>query len=138
MPPGPGGAAQQFGAQQGTQPTDTPEALQAKAQTMAAQIMSMPESQKDSALIQLKRNDPTLHALVRSIIEQTKQQAQTQGGAMLMQQQYGGGGGGGAPPGGAMPAGDPGAGAPKQAAFNEAASLLEQFRYGKPLRTIQL
>ena len=73
----------------------TPEDFQAQAQLLAQQILSLPESQKDSQLIKLKKADPTMHALVRSIINDIRQQAQTQGGAMLMQQQYGGGG---APP----------------------------------------
>jgi hypothetical protein len=38
-----------------------------------------------------------MHALVKSIINDIRQQAQTQGGAMLLQQQYGGGQSGGAP-----------------------------------------
>jgi len=88
VPPGPGGAQQQFGAQVGEEPTDTPEALQAKAQTLAAQAMSMPESQKDGFLIKLKRQSPTLHALVKSIMEDTKRQAQLQGGQQVMDQQY--------------------------------------------------
>ena len=69
----------------------TPEDFQAQAQLLAQQILALPESQKDSQLIKLKKADPTMHALVRSIINDIRQQAQTQGGAMLMQQQYGGG-----------------------------------------------
>lgn len=88
LPPGPGGASQQFGAQVGEEPTDTPEALQGKAQTLASQVLSMPETQKDSFLIKLKKDSPTLHALVRSIVEDTKRQAQTQAGAQMIDQQY--------------------------------------------------
>jgi hypothetical protein len=75
----------------------TPEDLQAQAQLIAQQVLSLPEGQKDSQLIKLKRSDATMHALVKSIIDDIRQQAQTQGGAMIMQQQYGAGGGGGAP-----------------------------------------
>ena len=89
VPPGPQGAQQQFAAQMGEEPTDTPEALQQKAQTLASQVMAMPESQKDSFLIRLKRQSPTLHALVRSIVEDTKRQAEVQAGAQAIAQQYG-------------------------------------------------
>lgn len=69
----------------------TPEDMQAQAQMIAQQVLSLPESQKDSQLIKLKRSDATMHALVSSIIDDIRQQAQTQGGAMLMAQQFGGG-----------------------------------------------
>jgi hypothetical protein len=71
----------------------TPEDLQAQAQQIAQQVLTLPESQKDSQLIKLKKSDPTIHALVKSIIDDIRQQAQSQGGAMLMAQQYGQGGG---------------------------------------------
>jgi hypothetical protein len=89
QPMGPTGAAQGFGAAMGTQPTDTPEALQQKADTFAQQLMAMPESQKDSALIQLKKEDSVLHALVKSQLEEMKRDAQLRGGEMVMAQEYG-------------------------------------------------
>lgn len=67
----------------------TPEDMQQQAQLIANQLLSMPEQMKDSELIKLKRGDPTMHALVSSIIDDIRQQARTQGGAMVMQQQYG-------------------------------------------------
>jgi hypothetical protein len=67
----------------------TPEDLQSQAQLLAQQILSLPEAQKDSELIKLKRTDPTTHALVSSIIDDIRQQARTQGGAMMMAQQFG-------------------------------------------------
>jgi len=84
-----GMASQQFGANMGSQPTDTPEDLEAKAQTLASQIIAMPESQKDSTLIQLKKEDSTLHSLVTSILEDMRRDAQLRGGQMVMQQEYG-------------------------------------------------
>lgn len=69
----------------------TPDDLQAQAQLIAQQLLSLPESQKDSQLIKLKRSDATMHALVKSIIGDIRQQAQQQGGEMLLAQQYGGG-----------------------------------------------
>lgn len=67
----------------------TPEELLSRAQYVASQIMGMPESQKDSELIKLKKVDPTLHALVRSVMDDIRQQARTQGGAQIIAQQFG-------------------------------------------------
>ncbi len=67
----------------------TPEDMQSQAQLLAQQILSLPEAQKDSELIKLKRTDPTTHALVSSIIDDIRQQAKTQGGAQMMAQQFG-------------------------------------------------
>lgn len=67
----------------------TPEELQQQAQLIANQLLSMPESVKDSELIKLKRADATMHALVTSIIDDIRQQARSQGGAMVMAQQFG-------------------------------------------------
>lgn len=66
----------------------TPEEMLGKAQQLAQQILSMPEAQKDSELIQLKKTDPTMHSLVKSQIEDIRRQAQTAGGSMLMQQTF--------------------------------------------------
>lgn len=81
----------QFLAQRQNSPNvpRTPEDLQQQAQLIANQLLSMPESVKDSELIKLKRSDSTMHALVTSIIDDIRQQARSQGGAMLMAQQYG-------------------------------------------------
>jgi hypothetical protein len=87
MPPGTAGAIAGMPTQP-NQPT-TPADMLSKAQTIAQSILGMPEAQKDSELIQLKKQDPTLHSLVTSQIEDIRRQAQTQGGAMLMQQQFG-------------------------------------------------
>lgn len=69
----------------------SPQELLQQAQTLAQQILQLPESQKDSELIQLKKANPTLHALVKSQIDGMRQQARTAGGAMLMSQQQQGG-----------------------------------------------
>jgi len=89
MPPGPMGAPQQFAAAQGTSPTDTPEIIQGKAQTIADQVMMMPESQKDSYLINLKKSDQLLHSLVKSLLEDVERDAELRGKDMIMQQEYG-------------------------------------------------
>jgi len=88
---GPMPASQAFAAGQPLMPNKptTPEEMMQMAGTLAQQIMSMPESQKDSALIQLKKEDATMHALVSSQIEEIRRQAQQQGGAQVMAQQFG-------------------------------------------------
>ncbi len=90
QPAGPMGAAQSFAAGQPLMPNKptTPEEMTQMATTIAQQIMGYPESQKDSALIQLKKEDPTMHALVSSQIDDMRQQAATQGGAQVMAQQF--------------------------------------------------
>lgn len=94
-PPGMGGQSpvDAFSSQRVNTPNvpRTPEELQGQAQQLAQQILSLPEGQKDSELIKLKKVDSLMHALVSSMIEDIRQQAKTQGGAMVMQQQFGGG-----------------------------------------------
>lgn len=91
MGPGQPTAVDQFLMQRQNSPNipRTPEDMQQQAQLIANQLLSMPEAMKDSELIKLKRGDPTMHALVTSIIDDIRQQARSQGGAMLMAQQYG-------------------------------------------------
>lgn len=91
QPMGPYGAAQSFAAGQPLLPNKptTPEEMMQMASTLAQQAMGMPESQKDSFLIQLKKEDPTIHALVKSQLEEMRRDAQLVGGEMVMQQQYG-------------------------------------------------
>jgi len=90
-PAGPYGAMQSFMAGQPLIPNKptAPEEMNTMASTLAAQAMQMPESQKDSFLIQLKREDPTIHALVKSQLEEMRRDAQLRGGEMVMQQEYG-------------------------------------------------
>lgn len=91
QPTGPYGAAQSFAAGQPLMPNKptTPEEMQQMAMTIAQQIMGMSESQKDSALIQLKKEDPTMHALVSSQIEDIRRQAASQGQEQVLSQQFG-------------------------------------------------
>jgi hypothetical protein len=67
----------------------TPQELLAKAQQIAQDISRMPEAQKDSELINLKKTDVTLHSLVKSQMEDIKRDAERQGGEQVMQQQLG-------------------------------------------------
>lgn len=61
----------------------------AKAEEIAGQLQSLPDSQRQSELISLKKTDPTLHALVKSRMDDQKQEAQMQGGQQVLAQQYG-------------------------------------------------
>ena len=70
----------------------TPNDLQAAAAQLANELLGLPESVKDSQLRQLKQFNPTLHSIVRTKMDELRQQMRTQGGAMLQQQQMGGGG----------------------------------------------
>jgi len=72
----------------------TPNDLQAAADQLANELLGLPESVKDSQLRQLKQYNPTLHSLVRSKLDEKRNQMKTQGGAMLQQQMAQGGGGG--------------------------------------------
>jgi hypothetical protein len=91
MPGPPPSPVDQFLMQRQNSPNvpRTPEDFQAQAQLLAQQILQLPESQKDSELIKLKRSDQHMHSLVSSIIDDIRQQAKTQGGAQVMAQQFG-------------------------------------------------
>lgn len=69
----------------------TPQELLQKAQTMAQQLLGMSDTQRQSEMTKLKQADPTLHAIVKQLITDMRQQAQTAGGAQILQQQFGGG-----------------------------------------------
>ena len=73
----------------------TPNDLQGAAESLAQELLGLPEGVKDSQLHELKASNPTLHSLVKDKMQETRDAAKTQGGAMLMQQQ---GMGGGQPP----------------------------------------
>ena len=86
-PAGPFGAVQQMMSQIGTMPTDTPQALMSKANTVADMLETLPDAQRHSALVQLKDTDPTLHPLVTSILDDRRRQRELEGRAMIEQQQ---------------------------------------------------
>lgn len=91
QPQGAFGAMYAFMAGQPLLPNkpQTVEEMQAMASTLAQQAMSMPESQKDSFLIQLKQEDSTMHSLVKSQMDQIRQDAELQGRDMVLAQQFG-------------------------------------------------
>jgi hypothetical protein len=91
-PQGPAGmAAQGMSVATPTGPNQkvTPQDLQAKAQTLADQMLAMPESQRQSEMTRLKSQDPVIHSLVKQTIGNIRQQAQTAGARSIMQQKYG-------------------------------------------------
>lgn len=64
----------------------TPPELDAIAQTVAQQIYGLPPGQRQSALRQLKQRSPTIHSLVKSLLEQMDSQAEARGREMMSQQ----------------------------------------------------
>lgn len=64
----------------------TPNDLLATANDIAQELLGLPEGVKDSELRKLKQYNEVLHSLVRAKMDQTRQQAKTQGGAAMMQQ----------------------------------------------------
>ena len=68
------------------QPT-TVEEMQNQAITIAQQAMALPETQRKSYLIQLRKENPVMADLVQSQLDEMRYQARMQGGDMLMQQQ---------------------------------------------------
>lgn len=69
------------GGQPGFSPEEieTPEAMQATAERLASEIMQMDGSARRSALINLKKSNETLHALVKSKLETMENAAAQQG-----------------------------------------------------------
>lgn len=70
----------------------TPDEMMGQAQSLAQQLMGMPESQKDSELRMLKQKNEVLHSLVRAEMDKMRSKARSQGGAQVLAQQFGGGG----------------------------------------------
>lgn len=68
----------------------TMEEMQAIAEQWANYLLTMPEAQRQSEMTKLKGKHPALHSLVKTTIENIRQQAQTAGGQAVMQQQFGG------------------------------------------------
>jgi hypothetical protein len=56
-------------------------------------LLGIPESVKDSELRKLKANNPTLHSITRTKLDEQRRQMRMQGGAMLQQQLQQGGAG---------------------------------------------
>jgi len=65
----------------------TPEDMIAQAESLAQQLLSLPESQKDSELRALKQKNQPLHAIVRQKMDEIRNRARTAGASMLLGQQ---------------------------------------------------
>jgi len=91
-PAGPGGAAGMPGGPVSAMLSSanvpmSPQDIMAQAESLANQLLALPESQKDSELRQLKQKNNMLHAVVQEKMEEIRSRAQTAGGAMLLGQQ---------------------------------------------------
>jgi hypothetical protein len=65
----------------------TVEDIQAQADQIVQQLEAMPDSQRKSELLQLKKDDSTLHALVSSKLDENRRRQNTAGGAQIRGQQ---------------------------------------------------
>ena len=68
----------------------TPEDMLAQAEQIALQMLGMPYEARKSELLNLKKSDKTLHALVIQSMQDVRQKAKQQGGFQAMQQMVGG------------------------------------------------
>lgn len=68
----------------------SPQELLERANTKAMQLLGMDESRRQSEMIRLKQENPTLHGLVKARMNDIRQQARTAGGAQVIKQQFGG------------------------------------------------
>jgi hypothetical protein len=72
----------------GGQPGATPGDVHEQARQMAYTfVVETPETVRRSKLIEVKRSNPTLHALVIQYMDELRQQYATQGQAMMIQQE---------------------------------------------------
>ena len=67
----------------------TPEDMMSQAEQIAMQLLGMPYEQRKSQMLQLKKSDQTLHALVVQKMEEIRGQAKQQGGFQALQQMVG-------------------------------------------------
>jgi hypothetical protein len=67
----------------------TPEDMALQAEQIAQRVLSMPYELRRSELLNIKKSNETLHALVISKMQKIRQQAQTAGGYQMLQQQLG-------------------------------------------------
>lgn len=74
----------------GHQADRDPESMYAQADSLAQQLLGLPEATKDSELRLLKQGDPPMHSLVKAQMDGYREKARTQGGAQVMQQSFGG------------------------------------------------
>lgn len=81
-PGGPAGAPQAGGT--------TPDDMMMQAEQVAMQMLAMPYEARKSELLNLKKSDQMLHALVIQKMDEIRGQAKNEGGAQVIQQMVGG------------------------------------------------
>jgi len=64
---------------------NTPQDMLVQAEQIANQLLQMPYEQRKSQMLQLKKSNEALHALVKSKMESIRQQAQSIGGYQILQ-----------------------------------------------------
>lgn len=67
----------------------TPAELNSAADMLADELLGLPDMQKNQQLQELKKFNPTLHSLVRTKLDEKRQQMRMIGGQQVQQQQYG-------------------------------------------------
>jgi hypothetical protein len=90
--PAQGGAPMQAGAMPTGAPGGagtTPDDMMAQAEQIAMQMLGMPYEARKSELLNLKKSDETLHALVIQKMKDIRQKGQQQGGFQAVQQMVG-------------------------------------------------
>jgi hypothetical protein len=75
-----------------------PATMYSQAQSAAETLMGMSDGERTSRLLEIKKQNPPFHGIVKQILADKRSQARSQGGRMLLQQQYGQGGQGGQQP----------------------------------------
>lgn len=85
------GPVDSFLAQMSPNTPVQPQDLTQAAETIAQQLLGLPEGVKDSQLRLLKQKNEVLHSIVRARLDAIRRDTRNRGGAMLMAQQYGGG-----------------------------------------------
>jgi hypothetical protein len=99
MGAGGAGPVTQYLASMGPNVPQTPQDMMAVADSLATDLLGMPESQKDSELRKLKMFNEPLHAMTRARMDQKRRDARSAAGAASQGAIGGGGGAGaGAPP----------------------------------------
>jgi hypothetical protein len=89
----------QYIATMGPNTPQTPTEMTSAAQSLAQQLLGLPDGVKNQQLAALKKKSEVMHALVRAQIDAIRGKARSQGGAAVIAQNFGGqggqGGGGG-------------------------------------------
>jgi len=83
------GPVSQYLASMGANTPVQPQDMLAAAETLAQQLLGLPEGQKDSELRLLKTKNEVMHSLVVAKLDQIRRQARMAGGQQVLAQQFG-------------------------------------------------